>query len=415
MEEYIKRNIEEKLYQSIKNFPVVMITGPRQVGKTTLLKNLMKQKEYQYVTLDNPIERNLAKTDPALFLKKYETPLIIDEIQYATELLPYIKIQVDNARQEGNKKANGMYLLTGSQMFRMMQGVSETLVGRVSILNLYGLTTSEIQQEKQEAFLPTFDYIKKRENNRKPSLEQVFERIYRGSFPELIKNKDIDTQEYYSSYLQTYLERDIRDVITLKDETKFLNFISCVAARTAQELVYEDIARDVEIDIKTAKEWLSILRSSGLVYLLQPYSNNNIKRIIKRPKIYFMDTGLSCFLAKYVDAKTLEISAYSGPIFETYVVTEIIKTYINSGKYPDLYMYYYRDSNQKEIDLLITQNGSLYPIEIKKSANPKSSATKHFQILEKIDLKKGEGGVICMVDHVIPISENYSLIPIQCI
>jgi predicted AAA+ superfamily ATPase len=215
--------------------------------------------------------------------------LIIDAIQYATELLPYIKIQVDNAKSEGKMQASGMYLLTGSQMFKMMKGVSETLAGRVSILNLYGLTTSEIQQNNQEAFLPTFSYIKTREENPQLSLEQIFERIYRGSFPELIKNKNMDSQEYYSSYLQTYLERDIRDIITLKDETKFLKFISCVATRTAQELVYEDIARDVEVDIKTAKEWLSILRSSGLVYLLQPYSNNNIKRIIKRPKIYFMD------------------------------------------------------------------------------------------------------------------------------
>lgn len=418
MENYIKRNIEEKIYHSLKTFSVLMVTGARQVGKSTLLRNLKTERKYDYVSLDNPIERDLAKNDPELFLKKYQPPVIIDEIQYATELLPYIKIIVDEKRLEDDKNSNGMFILTGSQIFKMMKDVSESLAGRVSVLSLYGLSTNEMFKEEDTQFIPNFDYIKKREDKRKLSLSELFEIIYRGQFPKLIKDHELDTQEFYSGYLQTYLERDIRDLITIKEETKFLKFISSIAVRTGQELVYDDIAKEVEIDIKTAQSWLSILRTSGLVYLLQPYSNNAIKRIIKRPKVYFMDTGLACFLAKYVDSQTLEISAYSGNIFETYIMTEIIKTYINNGKYPDLYLYYYRDSNKKEIDLLILQNGIVYPIEIKKSANPSKEIVKNFKVLEPLEkagLTIGEGGIICMMDKVIPINDKNNFIPIQCI
>ena len=418
MENYIKRNIEEKIYQSLKTFPVLMVTGARQVGKSTMLRNLEVSEKYTYVTLDNPIERALAKSDPELFLKKYQSPVIIDEIQYATELLPYIKIVVDEKRLKDKKNSNGIYILTGSQMFKMMKEVSESLAGRVSVLNLYGFSKSEMFREEETQFLPTFEYIKKREGQKKLELAELFEVIYRGQFPELVEEKEIDTGEYYASYLQTYLERDIRDLITIKEETKFLKFISSVAVRTGQELVYDDIAKEVEIDIKTAQSWLSVLRTSGLVYLLQPYSNNAIKRIIKRPKLYFMDTGLACFLSKYVDSQTLAISAYSGNIFETYIMSEIIKTYINNGKYPDLYLYYYRDSNKNEIDLLILQNGTIYPVEIKQSANPSKEIVKNFKVLaplEKAGLKIGEGGIICMMDKVIPINDKNSFIPIQCI
>ena len=418
MENYIKRNIEKKIYHSLKTFPVLMVTGARQVGKSTMLRNLKISEAYTYVALDNPIERALAKEDPELFLKKYPPPAIIDEIQYATELLPYIKIIVDEKRLKDKKNSNGMYILTGSQMFKMMKDVSESLAGRISVLNLYGFSKNEMFKEEETQFLPIFDYIKNRENKKKLGLAELFEVIYRGQFPELVENKELDTGEYYASYLQTYLERDIRDLITIKEETKFLKFISSVAVRTGQELVYDDIAKEVEIDIKTAQNWLSVLRTSGLVYLLQPYSNNAIKRIIKRPKLYFMDTGLACFLAKYVDSKTLEISAYSGSIFETYIMSEIIKTYINNGKYPDLYLYYYRDSNKNEIDLLILQSGIVYPVEIKKSAKPSKGIVKNFKVLEPLEkagLKIGEGGIICMMDKVIPIDDKNNFIPIQCI
>jgi len=418
MKSYIKRNIEEKIYHSLKTFPVIMLTGARQVGKTTLLRNLKTQNSYNYVSLDNPIERELAKNDPLLFLKKYQPPLLIDEVQYSTELLSYIKIAVDNKLFEDDGNSNGMYILTGSQTFRMMKNVSESLAGRVSVLHLSGLSVNEINGEQDIPFLPTFEHIKSRENRKKPGLGELFSSIYRGGFPKLIIDRQVDTAEYYSGYLQTYLERDIRDLITIKEETKFIRFLSSAAVRTGQELVYEDIAKDVEIDVKTAQNWMSVLRTSGLCYFLQPYSNNAIKRIIKRPKLFFMDTGLACFLSKYVDSKTLEVSAYSGSIFETYIITEIIKSYMNNGKYPDLYLYYYRDSNKNEIDLLVLQNGIVYPVEIKKSANPGKEIVKNFSVLKPLEnagLQIGEGGVICMMDKVIPINEKNSYIPIQCI
>lgn len=416
--EYIKRNIEDKLYDSLNSFPVLILTGARQVGKTTLLRNLKTKRKYTYISLDNPIDRILAKSDPELFLEKYGYNLIIDEIQYATELLPYIKIKVDEERIRNKTSSNGMYILIGSQMFVMMKNVSESLAGRASVLNLFGLSMNEILKEKDIPFLPIFGNVKIKENKKRLDLNKLFETILRGEFPELLINKNIDTQEFYASYLQTYLERDIRYLITIKDEIKFLKFLSSIAVRTGQELVYEDISKEVEVDIKTIKNWISILRSSGIIYLLQPYSNNAIKRIIKRPKVYFMDTGLACFLAKYIDSNTLLASAFSGSIFETYIVSEIIKTYINNGRYPDLYLYYYRDSNKKEIDMIIVQNASVYPIEIKLSANPSRKIVDNFKVLELVEktgLKVGKGGIICMIDKVIPIDQKNSFIPIQCI
>lgn len=265
-------------------FPVLMICGPRQVGKTTMLKELTKGcgKKVGYVTLDYPQLRSLAKEDPELFLQQYAPPIIIDEIQYAPELFPYIKVRVD---ENGEK---GQYFLTGSQMFHMMKNVSESLAGRVGILTLYSLSQSELEGRENEAFLPS----KIREPKTLLLVSEVFDRIYRGSMPAMEINKGMQVEDYYGSYMQTYLERDIRDLVKIKDESKFLKFISCVAARTGQEVVLADIAKDTEIDGKTADNWLSILQLSGLVYLLSPYFNNTIKRIVKRPKLYFMDTGL---------------------------------------------------------------------------------------------------------------------------
>lgn len=257
-----------------------------------------------------------------MFLQQYAPPVIIDEIQYAPELLPYIKIRVD---ENGDK---GQYLLTSSQMFHMMKNVSESLAGRVGILTLYSLSQSELEDRENEAFLPS----KIREPKIVLSVSEVFDRIYRGSMPALETNKGMQVEDYYGSYMQTYLERDIRDLVKIKDESKFLKFISCIAARTAQEVVLADIARDTEIDGKTADNWLSILQSSGLVYLLQPYFNNTIKRVVKRPKLYFMDTGLACYLSLWNNPRALELSAMAGAMFENYVISEIIKSYANAGE-----------------------------------------------------------------------------------
>ena len=421
MDIYIKRLLEDKIQKTAKSFPVVLVCGPRQVGKTTILEKIKinNNAKINYISLDNPMDRKLAKEDPSLFLEKYSAPLIIDEIQYATELLPYIKIIVDKKRLEGLKsndvQVNGIYYLTGSQMFSLMRNVSESLAGRVGIIDMYGLSYSEIIGENQDYFLPTYNQCKNRQNTKRPNINELYDIILKGSFPKIYQTNEDITEKFYSGYIRTYLERDIRDIINIKDETKFLTFISALAARTGQELNYNSISQDVGIDNKTAEKWLSILRTSGLVFLLQPYSNNPTKRIIKTPKMYFTDTGLACYLAGYSNSDTLEKSALSGAIFENYVIMEIVKSFVNSGKDPRLYLSYYRDSNQKEIDLIITINNTVYPIEIKKTKNPNKSMIKNFSVLSGENINIGEGAIICMIEKILPIDKNNNAIPIQCI
>lgn len=417
MNTYIKRLLEKDIIENSKSFPVILICGPRQVGKTTILEKLSNH-QINYVSLDDPLERKSAIEDPSLFLETHKAPLIIDEIQYATDLLPYIKMKVDQVRLEAfnsNVSSTGLYYLTGSQMFTMMQNVSESLAGRVGIIDMYGLSYSEIIEKEQDFFLPTLERCKKREEFPRPDVIEVFETILRGSFPALYQDKNISTEKFYNGYLRTYLERDIRNLINIKEETKFLNFMSAVAARTGQELNYDNLARDAEIDNKTAKNWLSFLRTSGLIFLLQPYSNNPTTRAIKSPKMYFTDTGLACYLAGYSDARTLEKSAINGNIFETYVVMEIVKSFVNDNKDPRLYLNFYRDSNQVEIDLTITMNNIVYPIEIKKTKSPNKSMIKNFSILNKGEKEIGEGGIICMIDRILPLDNKNIAIPIQCI
>ncbi|MDE5596773.1 MAG: ATP-binding protein [Lachnospiraceae bacterium] len=403
---YIHRIMESKLKYLSEHFPVVMVCGARQVGKTTLLNQLKAENEQiQYVTLDYPRVRSLAKEDPELFLQQYQPPLIIDEIQYATELLPYIKIRTDRANK------NGMYYLTGSQMFHMMKNVSESLAGRVGILPMYSLSRAEIEGTESSPFLPNKINVTESDD----TITAIFEKIYRGGMPRLITDSALLPEDYFGAYMQTYLERDIRDFITIKDESKFLKFISCAAARTAQEVNLTDMAKDIEIDRKTADSWLSILVSSGLVYMLSPYSGNTIKRIIKRPKLYFMDTGLACYLSLWNNPKALELSAMAGAMFENYVISEIIKGYVNHGIDVRSRLFYYRDNNGREIDLMILDNGTLYPIEIKKSADPGKNALKNFSVLNSLPEVIGEGTIICMTPMVIPLDHRNKIIPVKCI
>lgn len=403
---YINRIMESKLRYLAEHFPVVIVCGARQVGKTTLLQRLKNEKDQiQYVTLDYPRIRSLAREDPELFLQQYQPPLIIDEIQYAPELLPYIKIQADSRKQ------NGLYYLTGSQMFYMMKNVSESLAGRTGILSMYSLSRAEIENRESVPFLP--DRVKMISSD--DTITDIFEKIYRGGMPRMITDQELSPEDYFGSYMQTYLERDIRDLITIKDENKFLKFISCVAARTSQELNLADIGKDVEIDRNTAEGWLSILVSSGLVYLLHPYSKNTIKRIVKRPKLYFMDTGLACYLSMWNNPRALELSAMAGAMFENYVISEIIKGYANQGVDTRSRFCYYRDNNGKEIDLMILENGKLYPVEIKKSADPGKNALKNFRILNSLPEKIGDGAVICMTSMVVPLDDKNKLVPLKCI
>lgn len=421
MNNYIKRTIEQTVKDMANSFPVVMITGPRQVGKTTLLNMLIKQsnENINYVTLDNLDARKLAVEDPELFLKTYKMPLIIDEFQYAPNLLSYIKIIIDKKRiqsfEEDNIQKNGLFYLTGSQAFQTMSNVTESLAGRVGILNLYGLTKREIENVPETFFIPDKEILENKLRTENLDVIQIYERIIKGSYPEIYNNDIMNIRNYFETYITTYIERDIRQLINVQDELKFYKFISNVAVRTGQELNMSDICNELGITSVTGDSWLSILVNTGLVYLLQPYSNNNIARIVKKPKIYFMDTGLACYLAGYLDAVTLEKSAFNGPIFETYIITEIIKSYANQGMNARKYLYYYRDNNGKEIDLIIVYNNTVYPIEIKKSANPKVDAIKNFKVIEKFGMKIGNGGIICMKENLFPIDENNNYIPIELI
>ena len=422
MSDYIKRTMENTIEKMKNAFPVIMITGPRQVGKTTLLNyitNKNKDKKINFVSLDDLNVRALAVEDPELFLRTYEIPLIIDEFQYAPKLLSYIKIIVDNNRLENLKddkvECNGLFYLTGSQAFQTMENVTESLAGRIGILDLNGLTNREIQGLDGEEFIPDLEILKKRQKTKQLSTLELFDKIIKGSYPELYKNNDVDRNQYFETYIRTYIERDIRQLINVQDEIKFLKFINNVAARTAQELNMSDICNGIGITNATGEKWLSILTNTGIVYLLQPYSNNSVARVVKKPKVYFMDTGLACYLAGYMYSRTLEKSAYNGAIFETYVISEIIKSFINSGLDARKYLYYYRYNNSKEIDLLIIKNNVVYPIEIKKSANPGTDAIKNFSIVDKFGMSVGNGGVICMKSEIFPIDKNNNYIPIELI
>ena len=414
---YIKRNIEKVFKEMENTFPVVMVTGPRQVGKTTLLKELIENKRINYVTLDNLDARALAKEDPELFLRTYETPLIIDEFQYAPNILSYIKIKVDEKRQEklkdDNVKVNGLFYLTGSQAFEIMEETSESLAGRVGVLDLYTLSNREINGLEGKMFLPDLNLLKEREKTKILTTSNLFEKILNGGYPEILVNKEMDRTKFFDSYIRTYIERDIRKLINVQDEIKFYRFIGNIAARTAQELNMTDICKDIGITNTTGEKWLSILVNTGLVFLLGSYSNNTVARTVKRPKIYMTDTGLSCYLAGYLDSLTLEKSAYNGAIFETYVITEILKSFSNNGKDARKYLYYYRDNNGKEIDLLIIYANVVYPIEIKKGASPKIDATKNFDVVKKFGMQVGNGGVICMKQDIFPIDKDNNYIPVE--
>lgn len=401
---YVQRSLEAVIQEMSKAFPVVLVSGPRQVGKTTMLKKIASN-ERKYVTLDNPLLRDLAKNDPELFLQRYTPPVLIDEIQYAPELLPFIKIYVDAHKNKGD------FWLTGSQMFHLMKNVGESLAGRVGIVNMLGLSQSELAGKQNFPYSTDFEDLMKK-GVQSDNLINVYNRIYKGSMPALYETEQ-DTETFYASYVDTYLQRDIRDLTQVGDSLSFMRFMQACAARTSQMVSYAELAKDVGISAPTAKQWLSILVTSGIIILIEPYYNNALKRIIKAPNMYFLDTGLCAYLTRWTSPESLEISAMSGAFFETYVVSEIVKSYYNAGKRPPVF--YYRDSDQKEIDLIIEKNHTLYPIEIKKSAQPKSDSIRHFSILTKTGLKVGNGNVICLSSDLVPIDQTNFFVPVSMI
>ena len=410
---YIKRVMEKTIKKMVNEFPVIVISGARQVGKSTMLK-MIKEDNMNYVTLDDLDARNLALSDPKYFLEQYSYPLLIDEIQYAPNLLPYIKMIVDDEKfkaLKNNTEVKSLFWLTGSQQFKVMKDVSESLAGRVGVLNLYSLSNSEIKGYEGLLFTPKIDELKKKENIVHCDSKEIFERIYNGGMPSIATGA-IERSNYFSSYINTYIERDVKQLLNVGKTIEFYNFMQYIAVRTAQELNYSTIAKEIGVDSKTIKNWISILESSGIIYLLQPFSSNLSNRIIKAPKLYFMDTGLCSYLAKYPNPETLEIGALSGAIFETFVVSEIIKNITSHGLDPKMNLYYYRDKDQKEVDLLYIEGDTIYPIEIKKGISP-NNPDKNFAVLNKYSNDIGTGIVICMTQKLQPINRNCWLCPVS--
>ncbi len=399
---YRSRTLSKVIEKSSQGFKAIMVSGMRQIGKTTFLKHI-GEKDRSYVTLDNPNDLLMARQEPRFFLQTYKPPVLIDEIQYAPEILPYIKMFVDGA------DSNGQVWMTGSQQFLLMQGVTETLAGRVAIFDMLGFSLYEREGigAEQKPFLPSLAVTSKLKSY---DLGDTFKIIWKGFFPQMVLADDSQWSIFYGSYLKTYLERDVRQLLKVGDQMTFLKFLKVVAARTAQELNVADIARNVDIAPNTAKSWLSILEASGVIYLLQPYFNNISKRVVKKPKLYFTDTGLCAFLTDWKTPETLATGAMSGAFFETFVVMEILKSYYHNGESPSVY--YYRDNAGVEIDLLISTDGLLHPIEIKKTSNPSKDMVKNFNILEKLGYKVGYGCLICLTDKMRPLTENINAISI---
>ena len=405
---YIKRSLEAVVSEVTKEYPVVLVTGPRQVGKTTMLQKMMTGSARTYVSLDDLNERALAKSDPELFIQVHKPPVLIDEVQYAPELFPYIKLYVD-AHQE-----QGAFWLTGSQIFKLMRGLQESLAGRAAVLSMTSLSQAEICGSEMKPFSLELQELQQRETNRKPAdTSEIFERIYRGSMPAIASGEKANTQIFYSSYLSTYIERDVRELSNTIDTMKFIRLMTAVAARCSQMLNVTDIAQDADINQRQAKDWLQILETLGIIFYLHPYSNNLLKRLVKTPKFYFYDTGLVCYLTKWSSPQVLEAGAMNGAILENYVVSEIAKTWLNVGREP--YMYYYRDKDAKEIDIVLEHDGILNPIEIKKTSNPGTELTRVFSLLDRASVPRGKGAIVCMKPKVSVIDRDNYIVPVWTI
>ena len=407
---YISRHIEQRITLLSKTWSAILLTGPRQSGKTTMLKNLAEKENIgrKYISLDDLTVRETAKNDPKLFLELYAPPVIIDEIQYAPELFTYIKIYVDAHHNHGD------FWLTGSQIFRLMQGVQESLAGRVALLHMSPLSQREITDSPSRPFTTDFSALLSDSREIKPvSAVKMYNRIWNGCMPGMLGGDYTDRNIFYSSYLSTYIERDVRELSGAIDALKFSKFITAAAARASQLVNYKAMADDADIDQVTAKSWLNILETLGIVFLLHPYSNNVLKRTIKTPKLYFYDTGLICYLTKWSSSEVAMNGAMSGAILENFTVSEIMKSYQNAGLEP--YINYYRDRDSKEIDVIIEGDGKLCPLEIKKTASPDRRITNTFKIIDKSPLSLGTSAVLCLADTLGAFDKDNLIVPIWLI
>ena len=402
---FIKRDLANKILELSQDYACVLLTGPRQVGKTTLLRQLMQQNR-NYVTLDDFEERRLAQQEPATFLAVHETPLFIDEVQYAPQLFSYLKIAIDNGAEPGS------FWLSGSQAFRMMELAQESLAGRVAILHMSGLSQHEIYGSG-EALPLTIDLqaLKARKAAGKATdLKGMYERIWRGSLPGYVSGKFKDRNVFYSSYIQTYINRDVSELLEPVDKLLFQDFIRAAACRAGQMLNIHDIAQDVGVSDDTAKRWLQVLEKSDVIFYLRPYSNNLLKRTVKTPKLYFFDTGLVAYLTKYTTPEILQNGAINGAILENYVVAEIRKSYANVAE--EALLWYYRDTRSNEIDMILEQDGRLNPLEIKRSVNPANQLVKAFEVLDKGAVPRGKGAILCMRPELTAVDADNYIVPI---
>lgn len=406
---YIERAITPVLKSRVKSSKCMLLTGARQVGKTTVIKHIFNN--YNSVSFDDKLTRLQAREEPKLFFLNNPCPLFIDEVQKENSILEDIKLKVDNSEERG------LFILSGSQKLELMQGISDSLAGRISVTELAGLSLREINGiHFNQHFVPTEKYLTSREKEI-ISYNHIWEIIHKGSYPELYEIER-DWQDFYSSYVNTYLERDINELIS-SDSLTFMKFLTAVAARTGELLNYGNIASDVGVSEPTIKKWISILERTGIIYLLQPYSANALKRAIKAPKLYFRDTGLACYLTRWLTPEALKVSAVAGNMFETFVVSEILKSFSNEGMDYRFSVFYYRGKDKKshgenEIDIIIEENGILYPVEIKMTGNPKASMSSANTVLDKIDNKKrGLGVILCLVDKKIYLRENLLALPID--
>ena len=414
--EYIKRAIEDVVKDSAMNFKAVLVTGARQTGKSTLLKHLYP--EIKEISFDDPFVEEQAKNNPDMFMMLNKPPLFLDEIQYVPSLFRYIKLSCDKSDDKG------LFYLSGSQPFKLMDMVSDSLAGRIAIIEMTPLSLREIMNDEcKSPFLPTLNYIQERNNTvKKP--DSIWEIIHRGGYPALQDSK-MDWNMYFSSYIKTYLERDVRELAAVQDLDAFRRFMVACAARTGQMLNYANIAEEVGKDANTIRNWVSILEASGIVYILEPFANSALKRVIKTPKMYFRDTGLAAYLTRWLTPETLANGAMSGEIFETFVISEILKSYSNRGLDYRYFVSYYRGKDkirkkkngdivqeEAEIDFIIEENGILYPIEIKLNANVTADMSSAFRVLDNLpEKKRGMGAVVCMCPMPGMLRENVLQIP----
>lgn len=404
---YIKRAMETTFLRLSKEFPALLLTGPRQVGKTTMLQKLAEEENIgrKYVTLDDLTERQMAKNDPKMFLQIHKPPVFIDEVQYAPELFTYIKIHIDAHHRPGD------FWLTGSQVFKLMDGVQESLAGRVCLLHMAPMSQAEVCGAPTTPFMLDLEQLSTRVKERTAvDTPALYKCIFEGGMPALVSGQYTDYRAVYASYIGTYIDRDVKEISGTIDSLKFLDFITAAAALCSQMLNYKTIADAAGIDQVTAKNWLGILERLGIVFYLHPYSNNMLKRMVTKPKLYFYDCGLVAYLTKWSDSETLMNGAMSGAILENFVVSEIVKSYQNCGREP--FIYYYRDKDTKEIDILLEDSGKLYPMEIKKTATPQSQLTRVFSVIDKATLERGTGAVLCTTDRLSAFDSRNLIVPI---